>query len=96
MPAALAHEQHHPIVRRGDEAMSAAKPPRCVYDRGRQSNLRLETTTFGDVHHRQDDRGKRRAADGERKDAVSCGASPGSAYSAVIASQNGFSAAQRV
>jgi hypothetical protein len=46
MPAALAHEQHHPIVRRGDEAMGAAKLPRGVQDRGRHSNLRLEAATL--------------------------------------------------
>ncbi len=46
MRAALAHEQHEPVVRSGDEAMGAAKPPRCVYDRGRHSTLRLEATTL--------------------------------------------------
>src|SRR5206468_7350688 len=75
MPAALADEQHHPVVPSSDEAMGAAKPPRCVYDRSRQSNLRLEATTFRDVHHRQDGWGNRRAADAERKEAVSCAAS---------------------
>lgn len=54
MRAVLADEQHQPVVLGGDEAMGAAKPPRCVYDCGRRSNLRLEPTTFGDVHHRQD------------------------------------------
>jgi hypothetical protein len=44
MPAALAHEQHQPVVRSGDEAMGATKPLRCVYDRGLHSNLRLEVT----------------------------------------------------
>ena len=75
MRAALAHEQHQPVVPSGDEAMGAAKPPRCVYDRGRHSNLRLEATTFGVVHHRQYGRGKRRAADAEGKDAVLCAVS---------------------
>jgi hypothetical protein len=46
MPAALAHEQHHPIVWRSDEAMGAAKLPRGVQDRGRHSTLRLEAATL--------------------------------------------------
>jgi hypothetical protein len=44
MRAALAHEQHQPVVSSGDVAMGAAKSPRCIYDRGRHSNLRLEDT----------------------------------------------------
>jgi hypothetical protein len=46
MRAALAHEQHHPVVPSGDEAMGTAKSPRCVYDHGRPSNLRLKVTTL--------------------------------------------------
>ncbi len=45
MLATLAHEQHQPVVLSGDEAMGAAKLPRCVYDRGRHSHVRLQVTT---------------------------------------------------
>jgi hypothetical protein len=46
MRAALAHEQHQPVVPSGDEAMGAAKLQRCVYDHGRHSKARLDATTF--------------------------------------------------
>jgi hypothetical protein len=45
MRATLAHEQHQPVVLSGDEAMGATELPRCVYDRGRHSFLRLQVTT---------------------------------------------------
>jgi hypothetical protein len=45
MRATLAHEHHQAVVLSGDEAMGAAKLPRCVYDRGRHSHMRLQVTT---------------------------------------------------
>lgn len=92
MRAALAHEQHQPVVRSRDEAVGAAKLPRSVY--GLHSNLRLEVTTLAKLIIGND--GNRRAAVADRKGRRLVRRHPGSAYSAGIASQNGFSTAQRV
>ena len=72
MRAALAHEQHQPVVLSGDEAMGAAKLPRGVYDRGRHSNLRLKVTTLAKLII--GNAGNGRAGVADRKDAVLCAA----------------------
>ena len=46
MPAALAHEDHQPVVWSDDEAVGAAKPPRGVYDQGRHWSARLNAATL--------------------------------------------------
>ena len=61
MLAALAHEHHQPVVRSGDEAMGAAKPPGCVYDHRRHSSARLDATTLAKFFIGKAD-GNRRAA----------------------------------
>lgn len=95
MRAGLAHEQHQPVVPSGDEAMGAAKLPRCVYDHGRHSNLRLEATTLAKFIVGS----TAGAIDVPRmrtENTHCCAPPPWPAYSAVIASQNGFSTAQRL
>jgi hypothetical protein len=92
MPAALAHE-HQPVVWSDDEAMGAAKPPRCVYDQGRHSSARLDATTLAKFFI---GRGGG-AIDVPRmrtENTHFCVPPLGSAYTAVIGSQNGFSTAQ--
>ena len=72
MRATLAHEHHQPVVLSGDEAMGAPKLPRCVYDRGCHSHVRLQVTTVAKFIIGNAAKGNRRAAYTDRKDEVKC------------------------